>query len=152
MMKKILALLLASLMAICLLSACGSGGGKGSESESTTEKKTYYSDEDKAYFAAETAIKELKNHLKRPSSLELNNVIVVYDYAYNVAIDYSAQNELGGYVRNVNYSIYKVTFPNGELKAEKDTLSDYLDKYDFEDKALDSDNDVFELDLSKLNY
>ena len=150
-MKKILALLLASLMAVCLLSACGDGGS-GKESESETQKKTYYSDEDRAYFAAETAIKELKNHLKRPSSLELNNVIVVHDYAFNVAIDYSAQNELGGYVRDVDYSIYSVTFPDGELKAEKEILSDYLDKFDFEDKALDSDNDVFELDLSKLNY
>ena len=146
-MKKIVALLLACLMAVCLLSACG--GGSGTESE-----KKSYTDEDYAYYVTEEAVKDLKSRLKRPSSLELNTIMVVKtSLEYEVAIDYSAQNELGGFNRDVEYYALVLETSDGEPNGVRESnFASLLDKRHFEDSVLDDDNTVYEIDITKLNY
>lgn len=148
-MKKIVALLFACLMAVSLLSACGGGSGAANEKKSYTE-------EDYAYYVAEEAVKDLKSRLKRPSSIELNIVMVVkksLSSEYEIAVDYSAQNELGGFNRDVEYYALVLETSDGEPNGVRESnFASLLDKRHFEDSVLDDDNTVYEIDITKLNY
>ena len=94
-MKKLLAFMLAAVLALSL-AACGNGnGGKGASAESS------YAD---IASCAEYAVDQLKSVLKNPSSLIVNNLYAVEaDDCYIFAIDYSAENGFGGMNRDEFY-------------------------------------------------
>lgn len=93
-MKKIVGLMLVMVLAVGLLIGCSANY---SEYENMAIK----------------AVEELKKALVNPASLELNEVLVAdvsnsesnqdLLYSYTFRIDYSAQNGVGGYNRNIVY-------------------------------------------------
>ena len=94
-MKKRLALLLAAVLSISL-AACGDESSGKESTEASAESS--YAD---ITSCAEYAVDQLKNVLKNPNSLIVNNLYAVdADDCYIFAIDYSAENGFGGMNRD----------------------------------------------------
>lgn len=94
-MKKLIALLLAVILAISL---CACGGGN--ETKETTEEPTE-SASSAIVSCAGYAVEKLKSVLKNPNSLIINNLYAVdAEDCYIFAIDYSAENGFGGMNRD----------------------------------------------------
>ncbi len=96
-MKKLLALLLALLMALSLC-ACGA-------SDDQPEQADFSADEWAAVWATVYVRNYLLDNLKKPSSLEINSIRGAgpQDECYYFEIDYTAENGLGGPVRDQLY-------------------------------------------------
>ncbi|MBQ6197162.1 MAG: hypothetical protein IJK47_07050 [Lachnospiraceae bacterium] len=131
-MKKLIAMLLAIMMVLSLV-ACGNNEGTKTEAQTqetaetttvapvteapTTEAPTESPTEATTErplsdfeLCAEYAVSKIRDILKNPSSMVVNHLYgVEYEGAYIYAVDYSAQNGLGGYGRDTIYITVKKT-------------------------------------------
>lgn len=96
-MKKVLAIIL-TMVLVLSLAACG-GGEKKDDTKSNEETKTVVTEAPVSdmELCAEYAVGKLKDILKNPSSLVVNELLGVKDDGdYIFGIDYSAENGFGG--------------------------------------------------------
>lgn len=114
-MKK--GVLMAGVAALAIvLSACGNGGTKEASSDNNSKKEEIQEEEKPLSgneIAAIYAIQQLKKGLKNPHSLnifEIKYLCISIDESlseYEIQIEYSAENNVGGTIENTKYYTFK---------------------------------------------
>jgi hypothetical protein len=153
-MKRLLALVLALVMALSLC-ACGGSGEESSGAEDTTSGVEDFSlQELSALVGLRRLMDYWDDNLKNPSSLEILSIESVQtdDEAFALKIDYNAENSFGGKVRDTVYlttARFSVECPllTDDPVSRQMATSDVYAAYT---GAVESGKEVVELDVDLI--
>lgn len=150
-MKKIISFIMVLTMLMCVLSSCGFNE-KPTVASAPITKSAAQIEQEEFNLAKEKTLDKLRDMLKNPNSLQVNNVYYkntmpsrekleesgLTEYIdkkikFIMRIDYSAQNGFGGMNRS---EIYAACYEDGSVKLEEDytrlaylyALASYVEK------------------------